>query len=132
MKRKFQVIIVLSLVLMTTMIACNNTTTTQPPVKPGGGAVINSDSVVTVKIQSISKQTTGYPWKLEVLIQNSQDVGTLSNPVKDSLNKVVNVVTDQEMTSFKPNDVVTAKIKYVGDVNIASGISLYMYNIAPN
>ena len=39
-------------------------------------------------------------------------------------------ITDQNMTSYKVNDVVTAKIKYAGDVNIPGGISLYMYNVA--
>jgi hypothetical protein len=116
--------------LATTAIACKGATTTPTQDKPGSGAVVNSDSVVTVKIQSIIKQSTGYPWKLEVLIQNTQNVGTLTNPVKESVNKVVTVVTDQEMTSFKVNDVVSAKIKYVGDVNIPGGIGLYMYEVA--
>jgi hypothetical protein len=64
------------------------------------------------------------------LIQDSLDIGRLPNPVKDSVNKVITVVTDQDMTAFKTNDVVKAKIKYVGDVDIASGTSLYLYNIA--
>jgi hypothetical protein len=100
------------------------TTTATTPGIPGGGAVINSDSIVTAKIQSITGQSAGYPWKLDVLIQNTVDVGTLPNPVKDSVGKVVTVVTDQNMTSYKVNDVVTAKIKYAGDVNIPGGISL--------
>jgi hypothetical protein len=132
MKRLILVILALILALASTAIACNNPTPTPTPTKPGGGAIINSDSVVTVKIQSISKQSTAYPWKMDVLIQDSQDVGTLPNPVKDSLNKVITVVTDQDMTTFKTNDVVKAKIKYVGDVNIVSGISLYIYNVAAN
>jgi len=106
------------------------TTTATTPGIPGGGAVINSDSIVTAKIQSITGQSAGYPWKLDVLIQNTVDVGTLPNPVKDSAGKVVTVVTDQNMTSYKVNDVVTAKIKNVGDVNTPGGISLYMYNVA--
>jgi hypothetical protein len=132
MKRIILVVLTLILALATTTIACINSSPTPTPGKPGSGAVINSDSVVRVKIQSISKQSTGYSWKLDVLIQDSQEVGTLPNPVKDSVNKVVAVVTDQDMTAFKTNDVVKAKIKYVGDVNIASGISLYLYNVALN
>lgn len=132
MKGIFLVVLALILALATTTMACKNATPTPTPGKPGSGAVINSDSVVTLKIQSISKQSTGYPWKLDVLVQDSQDVGTLPNPVKDSVNKVITVVTDQDMTAFKTNDVVKAKIKYVGDVNIASGISLHLYNVALN
>ena len=113
----------------TTATTTPTTTATTPGIS-GGGAVINSDSIVTAKIQGITGQSAGYPWKLDVLIQNTVDVGTLPNPVKDSVGKVVTVVTDQNMTSYKVNDVVTAKIKYAGDVNIPGGISLYMYNVA--
>jgi hypothetical protein len=117
------------IILTMTVGACQSTTTTPTPGKPGGGAVINSDSIVTAKIQDITKQSTGYPWKLDVLIQNTENVGTLTNPVKESVGKVVIVVTDQDMTSYKVNDLVTAKIKNVGDVNTPGGISLYIYNI---
>jgi hypothetical protein len=104
-------------------------TTTTLPVGGGGGAVINSDSIVTAQLQAINKQSTGYPWQLDVLIQSSVDVGNLPNPTKDSVGKVISLKTDQDMTSFKVNDVVTAKVKYVGDVP-RPGITLYMYNIA--
>jgi len=113
--------------------ACKSTTataTTPTPGRPGGGAVVNSDSIVTAKIQSITKQSTGYPWKLDVLIQNTVNVGSLPNPVSNSVGKVVTVLIDQDMTSYKVNDVVTAKIKYSGDVNTPSSIILYMYNVA--
>ena len=106
MKRIILGILTLILVLAATAVACKTTTPTPTLGRPVGGAVINSDSVITAKIQSISKQSTGDPWKLDVLIQDSQDVGTLPNPVKDSVNKVITVVTDQDMTAFKNNDVV--------------------------
>jgi hypothetical protein len=103
------------------------TTTTSSPI---GGALVNSDSIVTAKIQTIQKQTTGYPWTVNVLIQSSVDVDSLVNPTKDSVGKVITVKTDQDMTSFKTGDVVTAKVKYTGDVNTPGGVNLYMYNIA--
>lgn len=114
--------------------AANNTMTNNPTTVPPGpvrGTVINSDSIVTVQIQSLTAQSTGYPWTLDVLVQNTTDVNNLPNPVKDSVGKVVTVVTDQDMKPFKVSDVVTAKIKYVGDANIQGGIRLYIYNIAP-
>jgi hypothetical protein len=101
------------------------------PSKPGSGAVVNSDSVVTVKIQSITKQTEGYPWKLDVLIEYTQSVDNLPNPVVNSVGEVVTVMTDEDMASYKVNDVVLGRIKYVGDVNIPGGIRLYIYNITP-
>ena len=97
--------------------------------KPGGGAIINSDSVVTAKIQAIRQQTSGYPWELDVLIENSIDVGALPNPTKESVGKVITVKTDQDMTAFKVGDVVNARVKYVGDVP-RPGITLYIYDIA--
>ena len=105
-------------------------TTTTTTAKPGSGAVVNSDSIVTATIQNITKQSTGYPWKMDVLIQSTIDVNNLPNPVKDSVGSVVTVFTDENMTSFKVGDVVTGQIKYGGDVNIPAGISLYMYTIA--
>ena len=106
-------------------------TTTTTISAPGGGALVNSDSNVTARIQSISYQSSGYPWKLDVLIQSTQDVGTLVNTVKDSVGKVVTVFSDQAMTSFKVGDVVTARIIYSGDVNIPGGVRLYLYDVVP-
>jgi hypothetical protein len=125
------VVVALALILMAAAGACTSSTTTTPTTtRPGSVAVINSDSIVTAQIQSITAQSTGYPWKMNVLIQSTTNVGDLTNPVSDSIGKVVTVVTDQDMSAYEVNDVVTAKIKYVGDVDIPAGISLYMYNVA--
>jgi hypothetical protein len=67
---------------------------------------------------------------MDVLIQSTMDVNNLPNPVKDSVGKTVTVVTDENMTSFKVGDTITAQIKYVGDVNTPSGINLYIYIVA--
>jgi hypothetical protein len=116
------------------LIACKSTstttTTTPPPTTgPGGGAIVNSDSIITAKIEGIRPQTSGYPWEVDILVQSSVDVGTLPNPTKDSVGKVITVKTDEDMTKFKVNEVVTAKVKYVGDVP-KPGITLYLYNVA--
>jgi hypothetical protein len=119
-----------TLVVALSAVACSGGGASTTTGKPGEGALVNSDSIVTATIEAIVKQSTGYPWKLEVLIQNTQDVGVLINPVKDSVGKTITVATDENMTSYKVNDVVTAKVKYTGDVNIPAGITLYMYNVA--
>ena len=122
---------VVMLILIVMGAGCTHFTTATPTTaKPGSGAVVNSDSIVTGTIQSITKQSTGYPWKLDVLIQSTIDVNNLLNPVKDSVGKTVTVFTDENMAAFKVGDVVTGQIKYVGDVNIPAGISLYMYTVA--
>ena len=128
-------VMMFAIILVIGVAACKSkitTTTTTPTTitSPIGGALVNSDSIVTAKIQTIQKQTTGYPWTIDVLIQSSVDVDNLVNPTKDSVGKVITVKTDQDMTSFKTGDVVIAKVKYTGDVNTPGGVNLYMYNIA--
>ncbi len=134
MHRKRQFLILFSVIMgaIFALTGCARAASPAPvptPGGPGGGTVINSDSVVTAKIQAIRQETSGYPWELDVLIQDSVDVGTLPNPTKDSIGKVVTAKTDQDMSPFKVNDVVTARVKYVGDVP-RPGISLYIYDIA--
>lgn len=109
-----------------------NTTATTTAVSPNpiGGALVNSDSIVKVKIETFEKQASGYAWTLTVLVESSTDVGTLPNPVKDSVGKVITVKTDEDLTLFKAGDVVNARIKYVGDVNTPGGIGLLIYDIA--
>jgi hypothetical protein len=104
---------------------------TTPVGGPGGGSVINSDSLLTAQIEAIHSQTTGYPWSVDILVQTSTDVGTLPNPTKDSIGKVITVKTDVDMTAYKKGDAVQAKVKYVGDVP-KPGISLYLYDVALN
>ncbi len=96
---------------------------------PGGDLVVNSDSVISAQIQSINKETTGYPWEVDILVTTSASVGSLPNPTKDSIGKVIIVKTDQDMSAYKVGDSITAKVKYIGDTP-KPGIMLYMYNIA--
>ena len=125
-KKRLAILSATALVIMAILVpaGCNNS-----PGRPNGGAVINSDSIVTVQIKAFRKQSTGYPWEVDVLIQSSTDVDTLPNPTKNSVGKVITVKTDAGVTAYKAGDVVTAKIKNIGDVNTPGGISLYMYNI---
>ncbi len=122
------------LMLILSVVACKSSTTaataTSTAISPVKGEVINSDSIDTVQIVDINAQSTGYPWQLDVVIESTAGVGALFNPVALNVGDVVSVVTDEDMSKFSPNDVVTAKIKYTGDVNIPGGIRLYLYNVA--
>jgi hypothetical protein len=60
------------------------------------------------------------------MIQTALDVNNLPNPVAGDVGKVVTVYTDENLSTFKVNDTITGDIKYVGDVNTPTGISLYM------
>jgi ABC-type Fe3+-hydroxamate transport system substrate-binding protein len=123
------------LMLMLFASACKSssttTTATSPVISPGNGEVINSDSIDTVQIVDVNARSTGYPWQLDVVIDSTGNVGILFNPVALNVGDVVSVVTDQDMSMFNANDIVKAKIKYTGDVNIQGGIRLYLYNVAP-
>jgi hypothetical protein len=125
---------ILIIMAMLGLAGCANTTTTTAttiaPGGPGGGTIINSDSIINAKIQAIFQQTSGYPFELDILVQSSENVGTLPNPTQDSVGKVITVKTDEDISKFKVNDLVAAKVKYVGDVP-KPGISLYIYNITP-
>ena len=87
---------ILTLILSAAACKSNTTTTnaTSTVISPGNGAVINSDSVDTVKIVSISAQTIGYPWLLDVVIDSTSNVGTLPNPVATRVGNTVTLVTD--------------------------------------
>jgi hypothetical protein len=110
--------------------AASSTTPSPTPTGPAGGSVINSESVVTGTIKAIREQPTGFPWEVDILVKSSLDVGSLPNPTKDSIGKVITVKTDLDMTSFKADDTVSAKVKYVGDVP-KPGITLYLYDVIP-
>ena len=101
---------------------------TPRPGGPGGEAIVNSDSIITAKITAIHKQTTGYPWEVDILVQSSADVGTLPNPTKDKVGQVITTKTDEDLSAFKVNQLIAAKVKYVGDVPLP-GITMYLYNI---
>jgi hypothetical protein len=97
---------------------------------PGGvgTTVVNSDSFINGEIKAIRQKSTGFQFEIDVLIQTTQDVNNLPNPVKDKVGQVVTVQTDENVAPFKAGQKITANIKYVGDVP-KPGIILYMYDI---
>ena len=128
-KQRLAVLSVAALIIITILApaGCKGSPAPGGPIR---GTVINSDSIVTAQLKGSRKQAVGYPWEVDILIQTSVDVGTLPNPTKNSVGKVVTVKTDTDMNLFKNGDVVTAKIKNTGDVNTpGGGITLYMYNV---
>ncbi len=131
MKRTLRaLVIVLVAALSLGMLACASKTGTPAP-GPGGGLVVQSDSLITGQLKAIRQQTTGYPWSVDVLVQTSDNVGSLPNPTADKVGQVITTQTDQDMSAFKVGDSITANVKYVGDVP-KPGIILYLYNVKPN
>jgi hypothetical protein len=110
-----------------TVISCNNSPKTS---SPGNGAVIQSDSIIIAEIKAVRAQKTGYPWEMDILVQNSENVGSLPNPTEDKIGQVITTKTDEDLLSLQVGQIITARVKYVGDVP-KPGISLYIYNIKP-
>jgi hypothetical protein len=135
MKRNYMISLVgiISTVILSGLIfpACSSSTTsntTDTPSTGVGGTVVRSDCIINGEIKNISKQMTGYPWKLDVLINSSDNVDDLPNPTIDKVGKVVTMVTDVDLTTFKELQTITAHVKYAGDVP-QPGISLFIYDI---
>jgi len=103
-------------------------TPTPTPSPGGGGAVVRSDSIITGEIRAIRQQTTGYPWEVDVLVQSSVSVDSLPNPTMDKVGQVITAKTDEDVSSLKAGQMITTRVKYVGDLP-QPGISLYIYTI---
>jgi hypothetical protein len=95
---------------------------------PGGGLVVNSDSIITGTIVAIHSESTGYPWRIDVRVLTSQDVGTLPNPTKDKIGQTVSFYTDENVNTFHAGQSIKAHVKYAGDVP-KPGIILYIFDI---
>ena len=119
-----------ALVMLAVLLSAACSSSPQPTTTGPGGAVINSDSIITAQIQSETLQTSGYKWSVDILIQDSVDVGDLPNPTKDDVGKTITVLTDDDMTPYVVGDAITARVKYAGDVP-KPGVVLYMYDVAP-
>jgi len=133
-KKTFLFIIVAAaaIMLMLTICACSTSSSqasTLTSSSGGGGLVVRSDSIITGEIKSIRQHTTGYPWEVDVLVKSSDNVDNLPNPTIDKVGQVITTKTDEDLSSFKVGQEITARVKYVGDVP-QPGISLYIYDIA--
>ena len=104
------------------------TPTSTTPSPDGSGTVVRSDSIITGEIKAIRQQTTGYPYEMDVLVLSSNSVDSLTNPTMDKVGQVITAYTDEDVSSFKAGQAITAQVKYAGDVP-QPGISLYIYNI---
>jgi hypothetical protein len=116
----------LSLILLLT--ACQNSLSANNPTTPStlypppatNYSVSNTfyyldqgGAYATAKIMNINQQQIGYPWKADVLIQNITEIVGLTNPIQGAQGKVVTVYTNQNLGSFKTNDLITFKVRTV-------------------
>lgn len=107
------------------LIGCSTTN-----IGPGGigTTVIQSNSLITGEIREIRSQSTGYPWEIDILVQSSANVDDLPNPTADRVGQVVTARTDQDLSSFRVGQKISANVKYTGDVP-KPGIVLYIYDM---
>lgn len=116
---------ILTFILIPVMGACSS------PKKTPPGLVVNSDSIVSAEIKAIRVgSSSSFPWELDVLITKADNVDDLTNPVADKVGEVVSAKTDQDMSDFRTGEMISARIKLVGDVP-TPGIDLYIYSIKP-
>jgi len=126
LKKGYVIALVLALtVIATGVVSCKKAATTPPG--PNTGSLIQTDGIITGEIKVIKSMPTGYPWQFDVLIQTSQNVGDLKNPVADKVGQVVQFGTDEQIELFKVGQIITAHVKLTGDVEV--GTHLYIYNI---
>ena len=128
--RLSRLIMVLSIVLLIAGVtACSQNASTTPSPSPGPvkGTLVQNDSIITGQIKAIVNMPTGYPWEIDVLVQSSQSVGTLTNPTSDKVGQVVKFRTDESPNALKVGQVITAHAKLTGDVEL--GTTLYIYDI---
>jgi hypothetical protein len=110
------------------LTACSKKTPT--PTTPSGpitGTLVQTDSILTGQIKAIQSMATGYPWEVDVLVQSTQDVGDLRNPISDKVGQVVQFRTDQDMNAFKVGQTISGRAKLTGDVEV--GTTLYLYDV---
>ena len=109
------------------LVSCTKTTTTATATGPGGGSLVRTDSIITGQIKAIKNMTTGYPWEIDVMVTNSQNVGYLPNPTIDKVGQAVPFYTDESTKALQVGQTITAHVKLTGDVEV--GTHLYIYNI---
>jgi hypothetical protein len=107
--------------------ATTTTTTSPTPGGAGGGALVINDSIVSVRIESISPRGDGIT-DLSVTVISTENVGDKVNPVADKVGLQINVWTDEDVSGFKAGDTVNGRIMYAGDAVI--GITYRLYDIA--
>ena len=78
-------VVVLSGLIFPACSSRNSPNTTDTPSTGIGGTVVRSDCIINGEIKSISKQMAAYPWKLDVLINSSDNVDDLPNPTIDKV-----------------------------------------------
>jgi hypothetical protein len=110
------------------IVSCAKTTTTSTTATGSiGGSLIQTDSIIKGQITVIKSMTTGYPWEIDVMVTNSQNVGDLKNPTIDKVGQVVQFRTDESPVGLQPGQSINAHVKLTGDVEV--GTTLYIYNI---
>lgn len=122
--------LLLTLLVLGVVAGCSSspaTTTSPTPGGAGGGALVINDSIVSVRIESVSPRGNGIT-DLSVTVISTENVSDKVNPVADKVGQKIDVWTDEDVSGFKAGDMVNGRIMYAGDAVI--GITLRLYDIA--
>jgi hypothetical protein len=115
MKKVLRIILIsLMLVVLASgaLISCSNETTGVPSNPPPVPAAPN-DSIVTAKVISTVKQAG--ETQLTIEIQSSADIPGLANRTRGLIGKQITVIDDEDTSTVKAGQTITAHVKYQGD-----------------
>lgn len=112
-------LVLVSIVLALTLPSCSSKGSTEGPP---------SDSVVTGELKGLSKHSSGYSYQVDFLVESSKDVGTLPNPTKDKVGKVITAETNENLKELEVGEDFTANVKLVYDA-AKTGTIFYVYNV---
>lgn len=127
MKNRLITTILIFVILLTALPSCSiggtNSGSGQPVPATGTGAIVTQgDSRIIGKAINVNQRTSGYPWEVEFLLLNSDDVDGSQNPTKDSVGHIITAETDQDIHGLDPSEIFVANIKAIGDVSKPGGI----------
>lgn len=87
-----------------------------------------SDSAITGELKGLRKHTSGYSYEVDFLVESSKDVGTLPNPTKDKVGKIITAETNDNLKELEEGEDFTANVKLVYDA-AKTGTIFYVYNV---
>ena len=83
---------------------------------PGLSFAVHNDSVVSGKILSIRNVSGIFPFEIDIQVERSLDVASLTNYTRDKIGQVLTTRTNQDVKLLKPGDYLEAHCQMATDV----------------
>jgi hypothetical protein len=112
-------LVLVSIVLALVLPSCSSKGSTEGP---------SGDSIISGELKGLRKHSSGYSYQIDFLVESSKDVGTLPNPTKDKVGKVITAETNENLRELEVGEDFTANVKLVYDA-AKTGTIFYVYNV---